>query len=168
MVVARRVGGIVVHVQDVQGRTVEQVDAAEAGAALVEMINVGQDARVLVAALDGDQGGLAQPTQRLREAPDLDLRDDADSFPEVQQRAIALGHGQQGNVAPIGGPGGRSGDALAADLLHHVHAAPRVLQPFLALGVVVHDPLRKIDGALDAQTAIGDAFAQIFQVTADP
>ena len=72
--VARRVGRVVVHVEDVHASAAEQSQAREVGAALVEVVDVGQDAGVRVAGLDGDEGGLAEPAERLREAPDLDLR----------------------------------------------------------------------------------------------
>src|SRR6185437_15340848 len=125
-----------------------------------------QDARLLVATLDGNEHRLTQPGQCLRDAPNLDLRNDADLCADVQERPIALGDSQQRNIGSLCRAGGRRGDACAANLFHPIHAAPRVLQSLLALGVVVHDPFREIDGALDAEAAIRDAFAEILQTAA--
>jgi hypothetical protein len=81
---------------------------------------------------------------------------------------VALGDAQQGNIGAIGGSDRRGGDALAADLSHHVHVAPRPLQPLPAPALIIDNPFREADGALDTQPGILDPLAEVAQAAAGP
>ena len=135
---AVRRGREVVHVHHLQRRPAEQPQAAVAGAALVQVEDVGQHAGFRVAAVDGHQSTFAQPAQRPREAPQLHLRNDADLLAGVHEGAVALRGPRQGEVGLVGRAHGRGRQPPAADLLDHVHRPPGVLQPLPATGLVVH------------------------------
>ena len=62
----------------------EQLQPVEARAALVQVVDVGQDAGLGVVGRDRHLGGLAERAEGLRSAPDLDLRDDARSCRRVR------------------------------------------------------------------------------------
>lgn len=60
----------------------------------------------------------------------------------------------------------RGGDADAADLLQQVHVPLHLFQTRLAGVLVIDDPLREADGALDGQAGVGDPLADIGERTA--
>ena len=126
-----------------------KLEAGEVGAALVQVIDVGQHAGLRMAAFHGHQHRLAQPVERFGKAPHFDLRHDADVIAQRQQRAITLGHLQVIDIGNIGRARRRCRDAFAADLLDEVHVAPRLLQALGPPGVVVDDPFGKADRAFD-------------------
>ena len=136
--------------QDVQRRAAEQLQAGQRRTAFIEVIDIKQNARLGMAALDGDVHDFAQSAQALGKAPQLDLGHDAHLVAEFQQAAITLGGFGQAQVGLVGRPGRRSGKTLAADLLQQVHAAFCLFQTFLALRLVIHDPLGEADRAFDS------------------
>src|ERR1019366_4747550 len=127
---------VIVHVKGVHGCAVQHAQAPELGRSLVEVIDVGQDAGLRVAALNGDERRFAEPIQTAREAPQLDLRRDADLIADFEQGPITLG-GAEGMDRLLRGPGWRRGDARAADLPYHVHVTPGTFQALPALAFVI-------------------------------
>src|SRR5262249_34144702 len=127
---------------------------------------VHQNARLGVAGLNGDEGTFTELAEGARKAPQLQLWDNPRALAELQKGTIALRNAAQRQVRLVGGPGRRGGQARAADLLHQIHRLPRLLQPTPATGVIVHDPLGKADGALDAQAGVADASVQVAQAAA--
>ena len=67
--VPRRIGGVVVEVQDVHRRAAEQLQAGQGGTTFIKVIDVEQHAGLGMGALDGDVHNLAQTAQGLGKAP---------------------------------------------------------------------------------------------------
>src|SRR5207253_1624747 len=109
---------VIVAVQDVHHRAAQELQAVDVGTALVEVIDVREDARLRMAALQGNQRSLSQPAQRARGPPELDLGHDADLLAYVQESAVTLSSLEETQIGLIRRPRGWGGDALAADLLH--------------------------------------------------
>ena len=79
---------------------------------------------------------------------------------------VTLGSLKQIEIRLLGGAGRRRGNAFAADVLHPLHAATRLLQSLLATCLVIHDPLKEVDGTLHLQTPVLNAPTQLLQIAA--
>src|SRR5262249_32493562 len=137
--VARRILGIVIHVEDVVAGARNQTQTIEVTAALVDVIQVGEDAGPGMAALDGNEIGLGEPARALGQAPDLQHGDAADLLAGIEQGAIALGGAVEVEVRLVGSAGRRGRHATTAQLANHIHGS---LGFFHALGpaaVVIDD-----------------------------
>ena len=96
-------------------------------------------------------------------APHLDLRHDTDLVADFQQRAVTLGGRHWIDRAT--GTRRRSGYALGPELCEQIHVELGLLKSLRALGIVIDNPSRKPDGALDRQSVVVDALTQILQRT---
>ncbi len=145
---AGRRGRVVVDVEDVNGLAVNQLQAVEVGAALVDVVDIRQQTGLRAPAFDGHVHGFAQTAEGRGEAPHFHLRRDANLLTEVQQLAVAQSGLAQSDRG-LSGPGRRRRDARSADRPHQVHVAASFFQARGSLGVVVVDPVGETNGALD-------------------
>ena len=75
--VPRRLGRVIVHVQNVQVRSIKKPQRIELRSSLVDVKDVQEQARLWMAAFHGDTGHLSYPREHFGKSPELQLRDDA-------------------------------------------------------------------------------------------
>ena len=159
--VAWWIGGIVVHVDDLQGRGTEQLETGEFGPALVNMIDIGQQAGTRMSAFDHGEDRLAQAVQVLGKAPYLQFRHHPHLIPQLEQDTVAPGHLHQVEQRATSRPSRGCCEALAAQLGHEVHVSLGLLESLGPLGWIIDDPLGKSNGALNGQSCVPDPLCQI-------
>ena len=146
--------------------SVQQPQPMVIGAAFVKMIDVNQHAGLGMAGLDGDAGTFSKPVEIFRKTPELQLRHNADLVAGLEQCAVTLPGLLQVQARRVGRAGWRGGQSFAADLRDQVHLEFGPLQSVGAPGIVIDDPLRKSDRALDRKAEVRDSPLQIRQRSA--
>ena len=90
----------------------------------------------------------------LGESPDLDLRDHLELVAQFKQDAVAFGGALGVEVGLVGRPDRRGGEPFTADLADHLQIAAGLFKPLFPFRVVIDDPLKKTDGALDREAKV--------------
>ena len=129
--------------KDVNRQAAEQVEGLERRAALVEVVDVGQQAGIGVTAGEGDVGGLSEGRQRLGEAPHLNLGYDAHLVAQVLGSAEAIGQDVEAHTFLVGDARGRRGYPGSAKLPYQVHAPAAFFKAFLVDGQGRRPPSRR-------------------------
>ena len=145
---------------------VQQFQAFETALAPVHVEGVQKQAGVGMVRLDGHQGGLACPAQRLGRTPNLQLGDNAHLAAQLQKRSISFGDLEQVHARRAVDACRRGGDVLAAELRHEVHLLLELLESLGSFLVVIHRPTREADCAYHAQAQVVDSLLQIGQRSA--
>src|SRR5690606_15237740 len=137
---------------------------AEPRAALIEVIDVGEDRGARVIRFERDENRLAETIELLRESPDLDRRHDAEAFGCLEKRAVTFGGAQALDVLDLARR--RRRDVRRPDGVERLHERLRLVERSLPRRLVVDHPLKERDRARDAKPFVVEELLEIAQLAA--
>ena len=163
---ARWLARVVVDVEAVNLRAGNHLEPGEVRTAFENVIDVRQQTRVRMPGFDGDERYLTKTREVFRKAPDFDLRDDANTAADIEQRVVAFCRVEQVELHVAGRSGGWRGDVCSAKIADKRHLHLCLLECLLPFLVIVDDPVGKADRAFDFQTVTVALLPQLADLAA--
>src|SRR5437879_6514995 len=120
------------------------------------MKHIGEDARFWMSCLHRYSNALAESIQVFRKTPKLELWHDPELVANLQQRAIALHRFAELQAGLVRGSGRRRRKTASTKFRNHTHFSLGALHSFSSALIIINDPFRKADRALERKSGIGD------------